>query len=181
MAEQENERQPPPHRKPLSRRALLMFGWARGRVNEAVGSDASGAQAAERGHSTTLIELGPVELYASLPVGDVQTPAGYRDIFVVRLREGLLALVGRCPRDGGLLSWRPRDPSEDDLSERGRFYCPRDGSVFDRYGRLAAGAAERGLGVVATSEHGGTLWVDKGQPVEGQTRDDVLGLVLPLT
>ena len=147
----------PPITSGMSRRAFLSMSWRRE-------SFPNNVDPAETAPPPTLTILGEIETIRLMAPASVIASADRSDIYGIRTNGGLIAVRTRCPNDDAPVAWRPDDPSEDDLDERGRFYCPRDASIFDRLGSLIAGPATESLPTLVIREIEGTLMADLASP-----------------
>lgn len=75
---------------------------------------------------TGIIDCGPVERYK---VGDVK-PFKDGNFFLVRLREGFIAMSRWCRHMNGIVVWQPN---------YWRFWCPYHGAAYDRRGTCIGG------------------------------------------
>ena len=107
-----------------------------------------------------MVWLGNINSLRARAIGATQKAEAGAPVYVVRVPEGILAIRAICPVDNSALSWRPNEKSEDDLGERGRFYCMRDASIFNRRGTLVAGQASEALATVAIIQKDEELWAD---------------------
>ena len=141
----------------MSRRAFLSMSWRRDIVPRR-------RDPVEPAPAQTLARLGEIESIRRMKPAAVMPSPARPDIYVVRTEDGIIAIHSRCPNDGAPVTWRPDDRSEDNFAERGRFYCARDASIFDRLGALIAGPAAGGLPTVVVREIDGALWADLASP-----------------
>ncbi len=141
----------------MSRRAFLSMSWRRESFPNHV--DPVAAAPAQ-----TLATLGKTETIMLMAPAFVVVSTDRPDIYGIRTGDGVIAVRARCPNDDAPVAWRPDDPSEDDLAERGRFYCARDASIFDRLGALIAGPATESLPTLVIREIGGSLLADLASP-----------------
>jgi cytochrome b6-f complex iron-sulfur subunit len=109
----------------------------------------------------TKVAIASVEQVKAMSVGTVKYfPA--QQLYLSRVPSGVLALYRKCTHVGCVIPWRADDPSEDDLSKKGRFNCPCHGGIFDRYGNVHAGPPPRPLDIFPIAVEGGKLVVDTG-------------------
>ncbi len=141
----------------MSRRAFLSMSWRRESFPDYVDPVAAAP-------APTLAILGETETIRPMAPGAVITSTDRPDIYGIRTGDGVIAVRARCPNDDAPVAWRPDDPSEDDLAERGRFYCARDASIFDRLGALIAGPATESLPTLVIREIGSSLLADLASP-----------------
>ena len=141
----------------MSRRAFLSMSWRRESAQNRVDPAAAAP-------APTLAILGPTETIRLMAPAAVILSTDRPDIYGIRTGGGVIAVRARCPNDDAPVAWRPDDPSEDDLAERGRFYCERDASLFDRHGALIAGPATESLPTLVIREIGGALVADIASP-----------------
>ena len=141
----------------MSRRAFLSMSWRRDIVPPR-------RDPVESEPAQTLARLGEIEAFRRMKPAVVLPSPVRPNIYVIRTKDGVIAIHSRCPNDGAPVTWRPDDRSEDNLAERGRFYCARDASIFDRLGALIAGPAAEPLPTVVVREIDGALWADFASP-----------------
>lgn len=151
----------------LSRREFLRLGWAPG----ARGGDDTQDSSSPSADGQPLVWLGSIESLKTRPIGTTQKAEAGAPVYVVRVPEGILAVRAVCPVDDSALSWRPNEKSEDDLGERGRFYCMRDASIFDRRGAVVAGQALEALATVTIVQKDEELWADLDEVI---TQDEAV-------
>ncbi|MBI2941325.1 MAG: ubiquinol-cytochrome c reductase iron-sulfur subunit [Chloroflexi bacterium] len=103
-------------------------------------------------------------------VTDFQVPSITRVVdgkfYLAALPEGFLALWQKCPHLGCTVPWRPDDPTEDKLADKGRFNCPCHSSIYNRYGKNVAGPAPRPMDLFKLEIVDGKIVVDTGKPIE---------------
>lgn len=141
----------------MSRRAFLSMSWR----SESFPNHVDSVAAAP---AQTLAVLGETETIRLMVPAAVVASTNRPDIYGIRTGDGVIAVRARCPNDDAPVAWRPDDPSEDDLAERGRFYCARDASIFDRLGSLIAGPATESLPTLVIREIEGSLLADLASP-----------------
>lgn len=98
---------------------------------------------------------------AAFQVGDVKVVREGK-FYVSRVPEGFVALYWKCPHLGCTVPWKPDDPSQDKIKEKGRFNCPCHGSIYDRYGQIISGPAPRPLDLFPVEIKDGKLLVSTG-------------------
>ncbi|HEX2036759.1 MAG TPA: ubiquinol-cytochrome c reductase iron-sulfur subunit [Chloroflexota bacterium] len=122
-------------------------------------------------------------------VGDVRYFVDGR-FYLVRLQEGFLALLQKCPHLGCTVPWRPdlTWTTEDGQVVTGIFECPCHGSTYLRDGQVVKGPAPRSMDQMPVRLEDGILLVDTavirksipplplrasgGQGGEGGTKDE---------
>jgi cytochrome b6-f complex iron-sulfur subunit len=112
-------------------------------------------------------------------VGDVVRVQEGR-FYLSRVPEGFVALWWKCPHLGCTVPWKPEDPTEDAIKDKGRFNCPCHGSIYDRYGQIIRGPAPRPMDAFKVRIEGGKVVVatgpqnvimrDRSNPREGVVR-----------
>ncbi|MFN8526810.1 MAG: ubiquinol-cytochrome c reductase iron-sulfur subunit [Chloroflexota bacterium] len=125
-----------------------------------------------------------------LPLGAVHVDPKGR-FFLSHVSEGLLAFSPKCTHLGCAVPWKADEPSYDDpglgYPPTGRFNCPCNGSLYDRYGQIIQGPAPRPLDTYPVRVEGERVYVDlnpyslairesgdRGQPVwVGPTATDL--------
>ncbi|MBI4328745.1 MAG: ubiquinol-cytochrome c reductase iron-sulfur subunit [Chloroflexi bacterium] len=140
--------------KGLSRRDFLRLSWTGG-VGRLIDRATGASQKAGR------VSVGQVAELQRVPVGSIiDEYARSHGFYLARVPEGWLALSRTCTHQGCLVAWREDEPSEDSLESQGRFYCPVDASIYDRYGRNLRGPAPRPLDLLPIHVEGQEVWVD---------------------
>lgn len=152
----------------FSRRDFLRLGWS-----SATGAKAGSAEptTSPSGTESPAIRICLLDEVRPLPVGTVRGGPRGSQVYVARVPEGLLALSARCPRDGSVVRWQASDPSEDELGARGRFYCARDASIFNRQGLLVAGPSPGPLEALRLFVRDGAVWVAPSARTEAEEDD----------
>jgi len=119
----------------------------------------------EPGSFGTKVKIATLEEARAMPVGTVTYFTEQR-FYLSRVESGFLALYRKCPHVGCVVPWVAEDPSEDGLTENGRFSCPCHGGTFDRYGVVRAGPPPRPMDIFPISVEDDMLVVDTGTVVE---------------
>ena len=86
--------------------------------------------------------------------------------YLSRTPSGILVLYRKCVHLGCVVPWKPNDPAEDELMDKGRFNCPCHGGIYDRYGVVHAGPPPRPMDLFAARVEGDDLVVDTGKIIE---------------
>lgn len=161
--------------KGLTRRQFLSRAWwiAAGVVSlEAIGGLVGSLwPRTTEGSFGSRIKVATLEEARAIPVGTV-TYFPEQRFYLSRVESGFLALYRKCTHVGCVVPWQPDDPSEDDLSEKGRFNCPCHGGIFDRYGVVHTGPPPRPLDIFPITIEGGELVVDTGTVVQRSDFDE---------
>ncbi len=92
-------------------------------------------------------------------VGDVKRVTEGK-FYLSRLPEGVVALWWKCPHLGCTVPWKPDDPTEDEIKDKGRFNCPCHGSIYNRYGDIVKGPAPRPMDLFGIEIRDGKIYVD---------------------
>ncbi|MEK7280990.1 MAG: ubiquinol-cytochrome c reductase iron-sulfur subunit [Chloroflexota bacterium] len=162
---------PGPQSGAMSRRAFLTLAWW----------GAAGLLAVQ-GAVATVVSLWP-KPKAGINAGKISDfpfasvtylPEGRFYISHVRTSKGnteLLALIPSCTHLKCVVPWRPEDPSEDNLAEKGRFNCPCHSAIYDRYGSVKGGPAPRPLDIFPITIKDGEVIVDTGTVIERDNGD----------
>ncbi|MAE10360.1 MAG: ubiquinol-cytochrome c reductase iron-sulfur subunit [Dehalococcoidales bacterium] len=155
----------PKENKGMNRRQFLSLAWwaAGGLIlaESTGGLVASLWPKLKEGSFGTKVKVASVEEVLAMPVGTITSFPEQR-FFLSRVDSGFLALYRRCTHLGCVLPWRADDPTEDDLSETGRFNCPCHGGIFDRYGVVQSGPPPRPMDIFPISVVDGEVIVDTG-------------------
>ena len=86
-----------------------------------------------------------IDLLKRLSIGTALKINDMSDIYAIRISEGIIFLSSLCPYDDAGITWNPNDRSEDIIGTRGRFYCQRCATIYDRTGKPTAGPGEAEL------------------------------------
>lgn len=119
----------------------------------------------------TKLSIASVEEARAMPVGTVTYFLEHR-FYLSRVESGFIAIYRKCTHVGCVVPWRPDDPSEDGLAEKGRFNCPCHGGIFDRYGIVHAGPPPRPLDLFPITIERGELVVDTGTTIQRSGFDE---------
>lgn len=105
------------------------------------------------------VDCGPADNYR---VGDVKT-FGSGDFFLVRLREGFIAMSRWCTHMNGKIVYQ---------KEHWRFFCPFHEAMYDRRGKVVGGPAEMPLRLnPITFSSQGHILVDTDEVIEREGFD----------
>ena len=120
----------------FSRKGFLKLDWLKKQ------SGINGKDALARNASYVRISI---DLIISLSIGTALKINGMSDIYAIRISEGIIFLSSLCPYDDAGITWKPNDSSEDLIATRGRFYCQRCSTIYDRTGNPTSGPGEAEL------------------------------------
>ena len=158
-----------PEEKGITRRHLLRRIWwgAIGvlGVQSAAGLVVSLWPRTAEGSFGSRVNIATVTEVRAMPLG---TLAYFREqrLYLSKLEGGILAMYRKCPHLGCVVPWVPEDPSEDGLSEKGRFNCPCHGGIYDRFGVVHAGPPPRPLDLFPVVIEGEYVVVDTGTIIQ---------------
>ncbi len=107
------------------------------------------------------VQIATVEEVRAMPVGTI-TYFREQRVYLSRLEGGVLAMYRKCTHLGCVVPWVPNEPSEDDISEHGKFNCPCHGGIYDRFGVVHAGPPPRPLDIFPVTVEGEYVVVDTG-------------------
>ncbi|MEE8418971.1 MAG: ubiquinol-cytochrome c reductase iron-sulfur subunit [Dehalococcoidales bacterium] len=154
-----------PKDKGVTRRQFLSRAWwIAGAVlglEMTVGLVASMWPRLKAGAFGTKVSVITLDEARAMPVGTITYFIDQR-FYLSRLETGFLAMYRKCTHVGCVVPWRADDPSEDDLSDKGRFNCPCHGGIYNRYGEVMAGPPLRPFDLFPISIEGDSLVVDTG-------------------
>ncbi len=91
-------------------------------------------------------------------VGSV-TKVAEGKFYLVRQKEGFLALYWKCPHLGCTVPWSPPE-------NPGHFHCPCHASIFDMTGQKLAGPTPRSMDMMAVEIVGDNVVVDTGKIIQ---------------
>ena len=117
------------------------------------------------------VRITTVEEARAMPVGTI-TYFSEQRCYLSRVESGFLALYRKCTHVGCVVPWLADDPSEDDLSGKGRFNCPCHGGIFDRYGVVHTGPPPRPLDLFPINIEQGEVIVDTGTIIQRSSFDE---------
>lgn len=123
------------------------------------------------------VDVGTPELLAQVAAGAVLTQYAARGRFyLVRVPEGVLALVRVCRENGCAVMWQGSGSATPTDQARGwaagRFFCLQHQAAYDRYGQPADSKAPGPLDAFVVRQHGGRVLVDTAAPVPRSWRED---------